>query len=337
MAQRFLPYQSRQRLRAWSGLPARFFELLDNYLYDLRTFTRHSSSLQFFNSRQQRQSWIDADYHKLEKGLALPAPRAGFGKPVAERLVRQLQEYRRRYDDDETVHNAISVLSVYQSFNQLQGVEYTDLFEKIASLKAYSKNENRGGYEVLEKRQWQADAEHDLLAFFQSRRSIRDFSSEPVSLQLIKRAMEMAKYTPTVCNRQAARVHAYTRSQEVQQVIRCQMGNSGFGDRVQTLLMVTVDRACFFSAGERNQCWIDGGLLAMSVVYALHSLGVGSCCLNWSVTRERDQLLRQTVKIKDSEAVIMMIAVGHLKDSFRVAKSPRKPLDHFLVDGIQTA
>jgi nitroreductase len=113
------------------------------------------------------------------------------------------------------------------------------------------------------------------------------------------------------------------------------MGNSGFGHKVKTLLMVTVDRQCFFTEAERNQCWIDGGLFAMSLVYGLHSLGLGSCCLNWSVTRERDKLLKKVTGLKESDAVIMMIAVGHLKEEFNVATSARKSLNHFLVKGIQ--
>ena len=71
----------------------------------------------------------------------------------------------------------------------------------------------------------------------------------------------------------------------------------------------------------------------MSLVYALHSLGLGSCCLNWCVEKETDQKLRRITGIAESEAVIMMIGVGHLPEKLVVARSMRKSLETILVKG----
>lgn len=335
-AKNIVPYQSRQRMRAWFGLTRNLYELAENYLYDLMQFAIHSTALNFINTRQQQQSWIDADFHKLEKGLSLSSPRPGFGKTVAERLIRNLSVYRESYTDDMSVQNAISVLEAYMAFNVTYSVIYEEIFEDIRKLLPFRGHDAKGGYAVQSRTEWLKNAKHDLMPFFSSRRSVRDFSEQIVSIDDIKTAVEMAMYTPTVCNRQAAKVHAYTNPKEIQSVISCQMGNAGFGKDVRALLMVTVDRQTFFSACERNQCWIDGGLFSMSLIYALHSLGLGTCCLNWSVNKQRDQLLRHKVNLKESDAVIMMIAVGHLKETFKVAQSARKNLSHFLVDGIQT-
>jgi nitroreductase len=112
--------------------------------------------------------------------------------------------------------------------------------------------------------------------------------------------------------------------------LACQNGNRGFTEEIDKLLVVTSDLGSFVSPGERNQCWIDGGLFAMSLVYALHSLGLGTCCLNWSVEHEADRKLRQAAGIRESEAVIMMIAVGHLPEVLNVQQSPRKLVDDVL-------
>ncbi len=71
----------------------------------------------------------------------------------------------------------------------------------------------------------------------------------------------------------------------------------------------------------------------MSLVYALHSLGLGSCCLNWSVEKEHDEKLHAVTGIPASEMVIMMIGVGALPDSLQVAQSPHKPVGTLLVHG----
>ena len=65
----------------------------------------------------------------------------------------------------------------------------------------------------------------------------------------------------------------------------------------------------------------------MSLIYSLHSLGLGTCCLNWSVEKETDAQLRKITNIPASENIIMLIAVGHLPDEFEVAISQRLPLD----------
>jgi hypothetical protein len=77
---------------------------------------------------------------------------------------------------------------------------------------------------------------------------------------------------------------------------------------------------------EHYQHWIDGGMFSMSVVYALHSLGVASCCLNWSQSPTNDKLLRSRLDIKDNHSIIMMLAVGLPNDNNNVCISARRPI-----------
>jgi nitroreductase len=69
----------------------------------------------------------------------------------------------------------------------------------------------------------------------------------------------------------------------------------------------------------------------MSLIYALHSLGLGTCCLNWCATVERDRELKRIVRIPESEAVIMMIAVGHIAETLKVARSVRRSVEELLI------
>ena len=171
----------------------------------------------------------------------------------------------------------------------------------------------------------------DLTEFFACRYSIRNFTDEEVDYNLIEQAIRMAQKTPSVCNRQSSKVYIFRNEEDRQLVLSYQNGNRGFGHLVNKVLIVTSDLQNFVSVGERNQCWIDGGMYAMSVVYALHSLGLGTCCLNWSVEYEVDRRLRKAANIPDSEAVIMMIAVGHIPEQLSVAQSPRKSIEEVMV------
>jgi hypothetical protein len=68
----------------------------------------------------------------------------------------------------------------------------------------------------------------------------------------------------------------------------------------------------------------------MSVCYALHSLGLGTCLLNWSVDPARDLTLRKRFAIPAYENMITMMAVGLLPETFKVAVSSRVELSQVL-------
>ena len=113
-------------------------------------------------------------------------------------------------------------------------------------------------------------------------------------------------------------------------VLGLQGGNRGFAEQVDKLLVVTSELGCFLSVGERNQCWVEGGLFAMALILGLHAQGLGTCCLNWAKKPAEDVELRRLIAIPADQRVVMMIAVGHLPEKFRVTHSPRRKLEEIL-------
>jgi nitroreductase len=272
--------------------------------------------------------------HGIEKGLALPDPRPGFGSEKVQLLLDSLGAYLRRYGSDALIEAALSALDAYVLFNRQHGLGMTDLASRIQGLWSASCGASNtspeptgGGIREVRATEIHAACSLDLARFFQYRFSVRQFSDTPVDVAQIRDAIQMAQKTPSVCNRQSGRVHVFANDDLGARVLACQQGNRGFGERADKILVVTSELGSFLSVGERNQCWIYGGMFAMSLVYALHSKGLGTCCLNWSVEKESDQKLRGVAGIAPSENVIMLIAVGHLPDRLRVAYSPRKPLE----------
>jgi len=69
----------------------------------------------------------------------------------------------------------------------------------------------------------------------------------------------------------------------------------------------------------------------MSLVYALHAVGLGTCMLNWSEGYDVDQRLRGVFKITDHEIVITLIGAGHVPDEFEVTASPAPDVDKVLL------
>jgi nitroreductase len=96
------------------------------------------------------------------------------------------------------------------------------------------------------------------------------------------------------------------------------------------VLLVTADLRTFVSSGERNQAFIDGGLYAMSLMYALQARGIASCPLNLGLSFLMDRALRKAAKLPPNENLIMMIAIGYPPDELAIAASARVPTDAML-------
>lgn len=330
---RLLPAPLRRWLRQRRRTVKAYRALVRVYLYDFRNYRKASPLGLSYDDPEQLRSRIIIDAHKLEKGLALPEPRLGFGRDTIARLLQSLKMFRKRFGADYSADWSLATLGAYQEYNRTHGEEVTWFDPQMADLQAASGTAIQpelGGY--MEHTP-DPDATWDAAAFgafARARHSARIYSDAPVAPELIARAAASAQYTPSVCNRQSGRLHVYRDRATMDALLKAQGGSRGFGDTAPVLIAITADRRGFQTPQERNQCWIDGGLFAMSFIYALHAEGLGSCCLNWSRDVDMDRIAHQAGAIPDHEAIIMLLAVGHLPDSLRVARSARRPLDHIL-------
>ena len=68
----------------------------------------------------------------------------------------------------------------------------------------------------------------------------------------------------------------------------------------------------------------------MSLVYALHAAGLGTCMLNWSEDYESDKRIRKAFNIPDYEIIITMIGAGYVPKKFEVTASPAPDVDEVL-------
>lgn len=260
---------------------------------------------------------LTKDYHRIEKGLALRSPKRPFGDAVRRRLESGLSDEAVDEHMPDVSAHAQSALRALKNWNDEEEIT-SEVSPTLASPYVWDPILGNDGQNLLEH-------------FFSTRRSVRAFdSTRSVHLEDVRRAIELALSTPSVCNRQAWRVHLYTHQDDVSRVIRHQNGNTGFGESVPALAVITVDTRLFTGPGERHQRWIDGGLFAMSFSYGLHSVGLASCMLNWSMKNGASTELRSSASIDDHEDVVMLVAIGHTETNFRVARSPRRPIDAVL-------
>jgi nitroreductase len=314
----------------------RHYLLVSNSVYDYGRYARYSSSVKRGDTEEKLRALITIHYHSIEKGLSLPSPRPGFGKAAIKVLLEHIDQYLQQYGPASHLSIPLNALQTYVTYNQSRQLTSPELVKKLDQLTtayeaALGSKPEGGGVKAMTRDQILRSVQGVGADFFMDRYSIRQFAPEEVPIETIAEAIRRAQKAPAVCNRQSGRAWVISNSTDVQDVLNIQGGARGFASGVNKVIVVTSDLCNFQSAGERYQSWIDGGLFAMSLIYALHSMGLGTCALNWSMEYQKDRELKSYLAMSQTENVIMLIAVGTLPVKFSVAASQRKQLDEVMV------
>lgn len=296
-----------------------------------RLFLKYSFKNGKLSEKDNMRAFLIKQYHIIEKGLAMPAPRQNFGIPKIKLLLDKADLYERRFGFDEEVSVPIrNCLKEYLLVNPNLGQVDNDLKRRITELNSsFDVNRTEGGTKIFTLQELQKSTNFDFEKFLKTRSSVRNFKLTRVDVEDIKKAVELAKHAPSVCNRQNWKLHYYDDKELKTQLLNLQHGNTGFTDSVQGLFVVTSNLRGFTKM-EQNQVFVDGGLISMNLVLALHHLGIGSCCLNTCFPYTRENKIRRLGGIPENERLIMMIGIGYWKDDFKVAYSKKKSVEDIL-------
>lgn len=276
------------------------------------------------------ESFLIKQYHIIEKGLSLPSPKPGFGISKIQTLLDKSECYLKSYGTSSLTESIASCLQEYIDFNHYCNFELDDALKR--SIQEFIEKhdlKSSGGTKLVKKEVIEQLSKRPFNEFIVNRYSIRDFSDEIINEDLIIRSINLARHTPSVCNRQPWNAHYYDNKSVLDEVLKIQSGNSGFTDSIKGLIIVTGNLKAF-TKHERNQLYIDGGMFAMNLINSLHYNSLGSCPLNTCLPFIDENKIKKISNIPKHERLIMMIAVGHLKEEFKVATSKRKSLNKII-------
>lgn len=308
----------------------RALKAANGFLYNFIRYCRYSGyKADFSNSRMRNYQSVKI-YHTLEKSMSFKDRNPSSGWTNAFLLLNICKEANKHENIGYHDEVALSILEKFISFEASKDrPEAIKIRSELRKLDFYS-DIDHGSYLFTEKEMKKGvlDAPED---FFMSRYSLREFSQKVVEESIVKKAIWLAMKTPSACNRQPWFVYHITDPKIKKSALGFQSGNRGFGDRIPNLLIITADLNAFIPGQEHYQHWIDGGMFSMSVIYALHSLGVASCCLNWSQTPHLDKELRKEINIQGNHSIMMMLAVGWPDEKNTVCVSPRRPFDEIYI------
>ena len=298
--------------------------------YDIYKFTKHCSSVSHIKSQHKLRAYITRQYHGLEKGLSYTNTRPGFGKVLALELCKNIRLYVEGYGIDHVVQHGINTLKNYRDFNAAYIDSTEPIMIRIEELIKKVEFDSNSSFRLMSKEEVTNSTDFDFSSFVKTRRSVRDFAEKDVDVAEVKEAILDAMEAPSACNRQGWRVRIY-KGDDKNNILKYQNGNRGFNHLIDKVILVT-GYSEVYSYTERNGMFVDGSLFAMMLILALHSRNIGVCPLNTSYTYKEEIRLRKGINLPTNEEPIMMMALGHLKDNYKVASSPRLKINEVLIE-----
>lgn len=180
-----------------------------------------------------------------------------------------------------------------------------------------------GGYEEKEKEYFINAQNKNFEQFSRSRRSIRDYGEDDVTLAEIKKAIDLSTSYPSVCNRQAVRTYVVVDKEKMLDCLKLQNGIEGMAQNTRAVIVITSDNSYFGNLNERNQNFIDGGIFSMNLLYSLTFNNIAACALNANMNTKNIKKMKNLIGINESEDIIMFVSCGSYPDKIKYPISNR--------------
>lgn len=294
-----------------------------------RLTSRYNASHHTDDDIEKMQYVILRENHVIEKGMSMRNPKKGYGQEKVRKLLEHLKKYNSLYgrDNKDFLQYPLSTIHSYINYTEKQGVNIDnikmDFCKFIDGLRPIDLSLHAGVKKVY-KEEIQSKCNKNFESLLYSRHSIRYFSNVSPDKELIIKALVLAQRTPSACNRQGWKTHVFEGEKSIK-LVKWQGGCRGFEDELKHSILVTANLKAFLFY-EVHQAYIDGGLYAMNLINALHSLGLGCIPLSCGFESWKLKQLKE-FDIPENEVPIVIIAFGHMTNEFNVAISTRKPID----------
>lgn len=263
--------------------------------------------------------------HRIEKGLIMPKLKPIYAKDYILETIEIYINIRKNNLKSKTLEWATDVLLKYYSVVDLNNpiVEKSyQLFIKTQhseSLKSDMKIPYLRKDNIPSKINFE-----DFNRLVQQRRSIRWYKKEKVERSKLELAFEAALQSPSACNRQPFRFIVLDEEVLKNEIGQIPMGATSFYENVPMFVIIIGDLSSYFDERDRNLIYLDGGLISMSFMLALETLGLSSCPINWPDIESKESWLNEKLELKVYERCIMFMAVGYADEQGKIPYSQKK-------------
>ena len=306
--------------------------------FSIRYMWRHAArfirnvNTDYFASQDNFMPILIANYHVIEKCLAMPNFELGHAKERVQLVCADLLTYKQLGFDCNHVQYKCAIQSVHEyniihkQANYALPSTLQQLIDKVLAdvyLEPFDQVE-------VKKDEFFAYSNAGFEQFARSRHSCRAYADKDIPLEELSASVDLARTTPTACNRQPNKAYVITQPELIKQIVAIQGGGRGFADNANKLLIVT-SNVTVFSTNEVQEAMKAGGMYAMNLLYALHYHKIGVCPLLWGEDIEKDKKLRELANIPDNEEIIIVYSCGYPLDTFKYVRSERNNLNESLI------
>ncbi len=271
-------------------------------------------------------------YHSIEKGFSMPEFRYGFGQAKVVTLIKLINRYVKVNSviKDSQFYSAISVLLEYRDVHKKEDFQLDKkLKHNLDYLLDQYPDHCPSGTILTNQELYYSRINKPFNEFSNSRHSVRNFSGN-IEVTQIQKAVELARNSPSACNRQPSRVHLIANKELISKCLKLQNGNLGFGHSADKLLIVTGDMRTIMGYQEFADIYTNVGMFIMNLSYSLHFNKVAHCILNWHVIPKDDKRIRKVASLPENELIMAFILCGNVEGEFKLITSPRRETNEIL-------
>lgn len=311
-----------------------FIKLIPYMFYEYWNFSKHVARCGMSKNPEKLLTEILMTTHALEKAFSLYNKRKGFGVKKIVSLITNIKKYISKYGYSEKLHVSMALINRYLEYQAKDGYENAILETVGQEFQNIIRNNRldrlifkEAGFIVRSKTEMLESTKVDFKQLAYNRFSFRHFSDEDVPNALISEALDIAKKSPSACNRQAYRVHVFS-GKDKDLILEMQGGASSFYSEANKAVLITGDMNRYFTT-EMHLPYVDGSLFAMSFIYALTSLGVASIPLTMGRKLVTLKDVKAKMNIPENEVPVILIALGYYPDSAMLSLSHRNEIESF--------
>lgn len=292
--------------------------LIDEFFLTLRGFIHYSKLI----STNSNRAYLTRNIHRIEKGLIMKDVRKNFGKSYIIETLKFHKKYLEVYGED--LEYETSILKYYVE----NYVDDKNILEASTYLKKKRINFNKLPYDFF-------NIEHGISfdnfkKLSKQRVSVRWFNNKKVDLSILENALKCGLESPSACNRQPFRYDIIYNKDLIKKIGNIPGGMRGYIDNVNCLLVCIGDLSSFQKPTDRHLIYIDASLANMSLILALETQGISSCCINWQDIPSNNSKASKILNLKNFEKIIMMIGVGYPKKIQKIPFSSKKKVSSLL-------
>lgn len=289
--------------------------------------------VKYLNEMKEKKSNIYTlirNIHRIEKGLLMRPRRPVFALEFitetvdafvsiwSPELMKSDPQYKWFFD----------VLQEYfhtSGENPIVDKQKIRFLEKVGSIELNGIISKSIPYSRVEENKPQISFE-EFYKLTRYRRSVRWFLEKRVPHDLVDKAILAASQSPTACNRQPFEYRIVDEPELLNKVANLPMGVKGYVEGIPMMVVVIGNLDAYFDERDRHLIYIDASLANMAFMFALETLGLGSCPINWPDIEKLEIRMDKVLKLRNHQRTIMCIAVGYPDPDGKVAYSEKRPL-----------